>query len=297
MKLTTPRLLILLVVLIGAFAIVKMTRNTSRSSSYRTELVNIEVDRADKIEIKSPEGSTLLTKQGDQWKVETDQGTKDAMEGNVSSMLNTLNTIKPSRLAARSKSKWKDFSVDSAGTQVIVYNEGKPMTDIVLGRFGVEGQRSFYTYVRLSEDEDVYVAADFMKMSVSSRPDDFRNNTLARIKKDSLMEISFNYPDSALVLSKMDGKWMKGNIPADSAAVAGYINGLSIVSSKTFTDGPSALNPDLNVTFGFGSEKEIQISAYQSAEDTWILTSSENDEETWSDQAAFDKVFVASSKF
>ena len=83
-------------------------------------------------------------------------------------MLSTLTTIEPSRIASRSDSKWKDYAVDSAGTRVKVYQGSELVTDIVLGRFGVEGQRSFYTYVRLSEDEDTYVANDFMKMSIST---------------------------------------------------------------------------------------------------------------------------------
>jgi hypothetical protein len=295
MKLTTSKLLIFLAVLIGVFAIVKMTRNTGRSKSFKTELVNFEVDLADKIEIISPDDRALLTKEGNRWKVNTDHGLRTALEGNVNSLLNTLNTIEPSRLAGRSASKWKDFSVDSTGNRVIVYGNDKVLADIVLGRFGVEGQREFYTYVRLSDDEDTYVAANFMKMSVSTSPDDFRNNILGRIRKDSLVEISFNYPDSALVLTKVDGRWLKGNGTADSAAVAKYVNSLSFVSSKNFTAPSTALNPDLNITFGFGAS-EIQVSAYRE-ENQWILTSSDNPEEAWKDDANFRKLFVSTSQF
>lgn len=295
MKITTPKLLILLAVLIGIFAIVKLTRNTGRSKSFRTELVNFEVSLADKIEIISPEEKTTLIKNGEQWQVETAQGTKSAMEGNVNSLLNTLNTIKPSRLAGRSETKWKDFSVDSTGSQVIVYGGGNVLTDIVLGRFGVEGQREFYTYVRLTEDVDTYVAANFMKMSVSTNPNDFRNNILGRVRQDSLQEISFNYPDSALILTNVDGKWFKGNEPADSAAVVKYVNSLSFISSKNFSAPSSALNPDFNVTYSFPSS-EIQISAYRE-EDGWVLTSSANTEEAWQDDANFKKLFVATSQF
>jgi hypothetical protein len=296
MKHNTRRLLIVLAVLVGVFAIVKLTRNSSRSSSFKTELVNFPVEEADKIEIISPSEKVLLTKSEDQWTVETEQGPKTAMEGNVGSLLSTLNTIQPTRLAARSSAKWKDFSVDSTGTQVVVSGKGKTLTDIVLGRFGVEGQRSFYTYVRLSEDDDVYVAADFMKMSVSSSANDFRNNVMARIGKDSLTEISFNYPDSAIVLSKMDEKWMKGNLPADSATTASYLNGLNIISSRNFTTPPAPLNPDLNVTFSFKNGSEVQISAYQDVAG-WVLTSSENEEEVWKDENTFNKVFASSSGF
>lgn len=296
MKLNTTRLLIILVVLIGVFALVKLTRNTGRSSSFKTELVNFSVDAVDKVEITSPAETVRLSKNGDSWTVETAQGTKTAMEGNVSSMLSTINTIEPTRLAARSESKWKDFSVDSTGTRVMVSGDGKVLTDIVLGRFGVEGQRSFYTYVRLQEDVDVYVAANFMKMSVSATANDFRNNIMARINKDSLVEISFNYPDSALVLNNLDGTWMNGTVAADSAAMASYLSGLSLVTSKKFSNPSSALNPELNVTYSFIDGKEIQLSAYRETLG-WTLTSSENTQEAWMDEGVFGKVFAASSSF
>lgn len=296
MKMTTPRLLIILAGLVAVFAIIKVTKNTSRSKSFRTELVAFATEEADKITISTPDQVTNLYKEGEAWKVETEQGVKDALEGSVTSMLNTLNTIEPSRLAARSESKWKDFAVDSSGTRVSVFAGKKSLADIVLGRFGVEGQRSFYTYVRLTEDEDVYVADNFMKMSVSSTPNDFRNNVLMRLNKDSLTSITFNYPDSSLVLSKQDGKWYRGDLPADSAAVAGYLSKLNIVSSRGFVAPSNNLNPDLSVSFGFTDKPEIQISAYKSEED-WIITSTENPEEAWSEQALFDKVFAASGKF
>jgi hypothetical protein len=296
MKNNTTRLLIVLAVLIGVFAIVKLTRNNSRSTSFRTELVNFSVEEADKIEISSLTENVQLTKSEGTWSVETDQGVKAAMEANVRSLLSTLNTIRPSRLAARSSSKWKDFSVDSTGTKVTVYGKGKTLTDIILGRFGVEGQRSFYTYVRLSEDEDVYVAAEFMKMSISTSVNDFRNNVMARMNKDSITEISFNYPDSALVIRKADELWMKNDRVADSAAVAGYLNTLNIVSSRNFTAPPARSKPDLNITYRFANGSEKQLSAYKEVVG-WTIVSSENKEEVWKDENLFEKIFVASSQF
>ena len=296
MKLNTTRLLIILVVLVGVFAIVKLTQNTGRSSSFKTELVNFEPDLATQIKIKSPGQEVELKKNGDTWQVETAQGTKTALEGNVSTLLSTLNTIQPSRLAGRDPSKWKDFSVDSSGTQIQVYGGNELLSDIIIGRFGVEGQRSFYTYVRLADDEDVYVADNFMKMSISTSPNDFRNNILARVNKDSLTAIAFNYPDSAVILNKQEGRWMKGMMAADSAATAKYLNNLSIVSSKNFSTPSTLLNPEMNVTFSLSSGKEIQISAYRE-EEQWIFTSSENTEEAWHDPALLNKLFVASSQF
>jgi hypothetical protein len=177
-----------------------------------------------------------------------------------------------------------------------VTGSGEELTNIVVGRFGVEDQRSFFTYVRLKEDDDVYVANDFMKMSISTSPDDFRNNILMRLATDSLSSISFNYPDSALVLTKQAAKWFKGSVEADSAAIASYLNAVSLVTSKKFTDSPSTPDAEMVVIFSLSNGKEIAISAFK--EQAGItLTTSANNRESWDDIDTFKKVFAATSLF
>ena len=133
-------------------------------------------------------------------------------------------------------------------------------------------------------------------MSINTRPEDYRNGEILRLRKDSLTTISFNYPDSAIVLTKEGARWYKGDAPADSANAVKYVNALSYVTSKSFTEESILGTPELNVTFGFSNQPEIQVSAYRKPQG-WVIQSSENADEIWVDQAAFDKLFVASSQF
>ncbi len=291
-KNTTPKLLILLAVLVGVFLVVKFTGNKGRSKSLKTDLVVLDTAAVTKVEIEDPQGTTVLTKNDQQWMV----GEYKAVNTIVRSMLSTLTTIEPSRIASRSESKWKDFSVDSTGTRIKVYEGNAVVTDVVIGRFGVEGQRSFYTYVRLFDDVDTYVADNFMKMSINTQGVDYRNSNLLRLNKDSLVTVTFNYPDSALVLNKSGDSWYKGSVLSDSAATVQYLNGLSYVNSKNFSDSEVSGTPDLNVTFGFTDQPEVQISAYRRPEG-WLIQSSENDDEVWVDETAFNKVFTSTSQF
>ena len=119
---------------------------------------------------------------------------------------------------------------------------------------------------------------------------------MARMNKDSITEISFNYPDSSLVIRKADELWMKNDSVADSAAVAGYLNTLNIVSSRNFTAPPATSKPDLIITYRFANGSEKQLSAYKEVVG-WTIVSSENKEEVWNDENLFEKIFVASSQF
>jgi hypothetical protein len=285
MKFSIKNLLIVLAVFVIAFAAVQLTKSKGRSKSLKSELVSIDTTKVSKVEITGPNGSVGLSKEGDIWMVEVEGGKKQTREKAVENMLTSLNTIKPSRLASRKKENWKDYSVDSTGTRVKVLSGSNILTDIVLGRFGVEGQRSFHTFVRLHEDENVYVANDFMKMSVNENANDYRDNILLRLRKDSLTQVQFDYPGNSFSLIK-DEKWTIGNQEADSATVAQFLSGLSYVTSKEFAD----VQPDFShkVTFKFSNSDDVVIEGSSLLN---TIKSSENDFEVFNDETVWEKIF------
>jgi len=283
------RLLVVLVVLVGVFLVVKYTGNTGRSKTFRSSLVEIDTAKVSKLEILSPGDTTVLTRESGEWKVNQ---LKKADKNTVKALMNNLKQIKPSRLASRTEDSWKDFQVDDAGTRVIAYEGSDKVLDIILGRFNVEGQRSFYSYVRLNEEADVYVAKDFMKMSVGTGSADYRNDDVVRLVKDSVSSIAFNYPDSAFTLDKVDGKWQLGEMAADSASVVKYLQSLTFVNSKNFAERSGA--PALyDLVIGLNGGSDIQVTAYGDDE----FSSSYNEDEYWQDSAVTDKIFKGKSYF
>lgn len=282
-------LLVILGILVGVYLIVKFTDSSGRSESFRSELVTIDNEQVTKVEILSPADTTVLVKEGESWKVD---GYYYADENSVTSLLNTLKGIKPSRLASRSEETWKDFQVDETGTRVVAFQGGEKVLDIILGRFNVEGQRSFYSYVRLNEESDVYVAKDFMKMSISTGSEAYRNDDILKVNKDSVTSIRFNYPDSAFTLSKSESTWMVDAVPADSAAVAKYFQGVRILNSRNFAENPDA-PVQFDVTFQTASGKDKQVMSHTGGG----LSSSTNSYEYWMDQTVQEKVFKGRSYF
>ncbi len=292
MKNNTVKLLGILGVLVVVYLIMTFTGDKSRSKSFRTELVNIDTAKVTRIVVESPTESTEVTKlDNNSWQVAlTDGSSKPAVPSVVTNLLTSLQGIKPTRIVARTESKWKDYTVDSTGTRVKVYEGNKNTLDLIIGRFGVEGQQQFYTHVRLAEDKDVYVANNFMGISVAKSANQFRNGNLLRLKQDSLTQVSFNYPDSAFTLVNEGNSWVSSEFETDSANVATYLQDLSYLNSKNFAVGNGLGTPDLNVTYSFKNQPEIQISAF-SKDGNWILQSSENTGEFFNDQAIFEKVF------
>lgn len=294
MKTSTRNLIIILLVLVAGFAAMKLTKRKGKSKNLRTELVTIDTAKVSKVIISSTNGTTELNKTEGAWTVAAGDLVKQAKASTVKSMLGALTSISPGRLAARKEDKWKDYAVDSTGTRVQVYEGNEVTTDIVLGRFGVEGQRSFHTFVRLFDDENVYSAPNFMKMNVPETSSDYRNGDILRLSKDSLVAIQFDYPDSAFTLTKAE-KWMLEGVEADSASVVKYLQGLRSLSSKSFYDESVAM-PSHTVTFSFSNQPEVSLQGYWIGED-WVIKSSENADEQFKDGKANEKVLKGKSFF
>ncbi len=291
MKKSTKNLLILLSASLVVLAVLQFTKRDGRSSSLRTELVAFDTATVSKVEITTFRGTVSLEKSEGRWYVALDKGKKETKDNVVTSMLSALQLIKPSRLVGRDSSKWKEYEVDSTGTRVKVYEGNEIKTDIMLGRFGVEGQRNFHTYVRLVEDKDIYVAGDFMKMSVYENTEAYRNNRVIQLDKDSLVAVEFQYPEGTFTMKKST-EWQMNDTALDSVSVAAYLQGLSYLENRKFYDEPVGSIPTHTVRFSFTNQKDILINGYQMGDDL-IVKSSENTIEVFNDPTLGEKIFVA----
>ncbi len=285
----------------------------SRSKSFKTEIVTIDTARVSKIVIASQGENTELIKENDTWKVSIGGGKyAEAQSSSVKGTLNSLLTIKPSRIAAKDPAKWKEYQVDSAGTRVQVYEGGKTTLDLVIGRFGFNqqamqqqqmmggrgGMQQFYSYVRLFAENEVYVAENFMGMAINANANDYRNKKLLSLTTDSITTIQFIYPgDSAFVLSQMDAGWSVAGTEADSTAVADYLSDIRYINNSNFVDDvPSAalVSPTFSMKINQAESAEIELKAYQHPTYKWILHSSENPASYFADEQLMEKLFVGS---
>ncbi|MEQ8239782.1 MAG: DUF4340 domain-containing protein [Cyclobacteriaceae bacterium] len=284
---STVKLIGILLVVVAVYFVVKYTSGSGRSEGFREVLVDLDTATVTKVEIYGQE-EVVLTKENKTWKV----GEKPGSASKIKGFLSTLNTIEPSRIASRKEQSWKDFQVDSAGTRVKVYEDGDNVLDIVIGRFGVQGQRSFYTYVRLFEEEDTYVAENFMGMSMGKTSADFREGKLMALKKDSITSVEFNYPDSAFTLQKsLEGVWIIGQQLADSVNVASYLGGLSYVNSRNFTETMS--DASYEAIYHLSNAEDVVVKGFGNN----ILQSSENEAEYFQDENLHDKIFKSKDYF
>jgi len=290
----------------------------SRSKSFKAELVQIDTAKVTKVLIDGKGENLELIKENNAWKVSIGEGKyAEAQSSSVRSTLGSLLTIKPARIAAKKQDKWKEYQVDSAGTRVQVFEGSKATLDIVIGRFGFNqqamqqqqqmqmmgggrGMQQFYSYVRLNDEDEVYVADNFMGMSINSDASGYRNKQLLSLTSDSIASIQFNYPaDSAFVLTRQDSTWSIFGTQADSASVASYLSGIRYVSNSNFVDDvpPTALvSPTVSMSIKQNGKADIEVRAFQHPVHKWIVHSSANPDSYFGDESLIEKLFVGSEQ-
>ena len=270
--------------------------------TFREVLVNIDTSAVTEILIypKSQNHNEVkLFKAKEDWKVSlTGNKTASVPGKRITDILNQLIAIKPQRLAARGEDKWSEYQVDSTGSKVIVKQGDKVMLDIIIGRFSFQQPRSMSTYVRLTNDADVYVVDGFLDMTFNQGANIFRDATIINDDFNYWNQLQFIYPsDSSFTLTKSGNVWFINGMKTDSLKTFNYLNRLSRLTDTKFVDDFSPVNPaspayKLSITtkdFQF-----IEIYGYKESE-RYVINSSINPEVFFDGNSVGASVFIGKS--
>lgn len=317
-KLNVKTLIIILVILGGIYYISTLTGDKERS--FRDVLVSIDTAAVTNIVINVPkeELKITLSRTGEsQWEVSGNGNIYPADKSVVKNILSHYTKMEPSRVAATTEAKWKQYEVsDSTGTRVTLKNEGKELADVYIGKFSYSqppqagGQQQFQqqrgtmtSYVRLAGEEKVYAVEGFLKMAYQSDVNAFRNKSLVKVGKNDISKIEFSYPDRRITLAKEEGDWMMNGAPADSAKTVKYINNISRLNSANFVDPSTQKVSDAThrVTIEGSNFSPIELKAFPAADTAinYVVTSSANPGAEFDGSKAklYEKVFVEETAF
>lgn len=245
-NLNTKVLIIVLIVLAAVFVLSRIFRSPGLESNLRKTIVALDTAQVTEVRIQpasSRASEIRLVKEGKNWNV-TSGKMKSATDINsVKSTLGTLHDLRTQRLATRKKEKWETYKVDDKGTHVTVFEGLNKIADLNVGKTGFAqggggGYGSAYTYVRLSDEDEVYTVDGFLESQFNRTFNDWRNKAFLRVNRDDITKITFKYPaDSGFVLSKKDSVWMVDNEKADLPKVQSLLGQLSFKNMSEFADG------------------------------------------------------------
>ncbi|MCC5930546.1 MAG: DUF4340 domain-containing protein [Cyclobacteriaceae bacterium] len=297
------KLVVLLILLALIYAALQLFGGKSRSKNYRAELVKIDTAKVSALKIVKEGKLVDLKRASGKWQVKLEnENWADANPRAINGALATLMRIKPTRMVTRDPARWKEYDADTSGVEVQVMEGRKKSLDLIIGRFGVRDQQNFFTYVRLQNDNEVYAADNFMGISFNTKINDFRDQTFLSFNRELVNSVEFQYPgDSSFSLIRKGDQWYSGDMPADSASVAEYLNVVDYLNSQDFDDTfseSSAQGTFYQLKFREdGTEKIIKAYKTDSSENSWILQSSQSPAAWFRSDDLAGKIFKRSKDF
>ena len=305
--LNTKTLLIILAVVIAIYFI--STLGGDKDRTFKSEIVTVDTAKVTKIVVTPKIGAgddIIFTKTGQEWKLESGGKTYTPGKNSAKQILWELIKMRAERVAATSKSKWKELEVtDSTGTSVKLYEDGDEVANIYIGKFSYtqpKGQQTrqnrgkMSTCVRPADENNVYVVDGFIKMNIPAKVESYRDKTLSMLNKDDITKITLNYPEGSYTLNKNDGKWMLNNQPADSTKMKTYISKISRVTGSKFIDDvkPASATPEYSVKIEGNNFIPVEIKAFPAdSVNQYVIVSSKIPDSRFSGSKGklFDRIF------
>ncbi len=272
-----------MVVLVGIFALSRLFRAPKLERNLKKELVKLDTAMVTEVRIKTAAVGSQelqLKKTGNRWKVTTGDKEADAGEGIVQSMLGVVMNLQAQRMASRRQDRWENYQVGESSIRVSIYDESDKLADFRVGKTGfTQGQGggggSAFTYLRLTDEDEVYTSDGFLVSHFNRTFSDWRNQVFLKVDKNLVTKIEFTYPDSSFVLEKRDSIWMAGDTQAIETKVMQYFSKIRVNSISTFEEGfsPGGQAPFRIRIFG-ATGPFITAQGWPKNEDEWVLTSS-----------------------
>jgi hypothetical protein len=256
-----------------------------------------------------------FSKNQGKWTVQQGSIISATQRGAIQDIFNEITSIKPQRLAATNKSRWKEFELtDSLATRLkFVDKKGKNLADLMIGKLSFKQANNPYggyggqnvqgtTFVRLSKEKEVYAVEGFLAFSFNRKFEEWRDNSFLQSNKNDITKISFTYPaDSSFSLIKKDSLWFTGSRRADSLNIAQFLNSLSVVNGQVFKDNYKPVSsPACQMLIEGNNLLNISVKCYNGeGNDEYILNSSMNPDVYFSSKkdGIFNQLFKGQNYF
>lgn len=236
---------ILTIIFLSLLSLYVLTRLFSGrpERTFSSELVQVDTSMVDKIELypkpEQGEQPLILQRTDGSWTVTNGKISAPATNNAVTGILGQLSLTKAKRVVAKATDKWKDYEVDEAhGIRVKAYTGDIVLADFMVGRFNFNPQtRQAISYLRLSDEEEVYAVDGFLSMTFGQDINAFRNKQILKLEGDEeVSSLQLQTGEGEIQFQKSGTTWMTDNTPVDSTAMASYLSGLRFVAGNTFVD-------------------------------------------------------------
>ena len=280
-KFSTKTLFIAFLILMALVVTSKLVDHHKGNRTFKGELVAYQADRINRIIIhpQAMNGQQLeiVKKKSNQWFVEVNGNTFHADKSLTESIINSLNHLKPTRIASTQSKKWKNYQLtDSMATHLQLYNGTQLKADIRTGKTSSNQQRMI-TYIRMAGDPTVYGVNDDELSDFNRKANGYKSKMIIESAQDKWDQLTFTYPaDSSFTLRKTGTQWRLEAMPADSSRIASYLSSIEHVRHYKLANTVPSGDPAFSLKIeGAQLNQSIVLNGYLEGRN-FILGSSQN---------------------
>ncbi|MGM0587850.1 MAG: DUF4340 domain-containing protein [Bacteroidota bacterium] len=238
----TKTLSIIFVVLAAVTGLYSWMGKSGSSEGLRAELVTVEPENVNRILIEN-EGRgypITLQKEDEQWMVQSREGTTSypANQQAVESALDELTALNIKALVTRDAQKHARYQVDSTGTDVKLFNGDSQLAHVILGKPQIISRSQFNTYMRLSDENDVYSVEGFLSASFNKDIPNWRDKQIWDLNAQDVQRVDFLFPaDSSYSVERAGSdSWISGGDTLNTRSVDNMVSRLTDLRANGFID-------------------------------------------------------------
>lgn len=254
--------------------------------SFKANLVDIDTAAVTKLVItpKTKDKPDIEIYQEDgAWRVKLSEDKSAPVPNDkFKGLLTQLLEVKPKRLAAHSRSRWGEYQVDSSGTRVQVFEGSSKTLDLTIGKFNFQQQpRSMTTFVRLTNEIDVFEVDGFLDVTFNREINSFRNDRILKGTYTDFKNIKYEFASGITDDLKKEGNtWFFNGLVTDSAKTVDVLRKISNLRGSEYLDGYSpaeGVEPDVKITVTDNADLETVVNVFP-RDTSYVINSSINPE-------------------
>lgn len=251
-------LLVVFAVLIALYVLFFRSGEKVSTDKIDAKLFVADSSKIDKIEIVRNDGTIILEKVNNLWKV-TKPVDYPADTTTVYAMLKDLKNFKLESVASENPERFNNYLDSVNNAKISTYQEGKLLGTFILGK----SQSADNTYIKKQDESRILLASRLLASNYTKPLKDYRNKTIASINSFTVNKIEFKSTDSNKVdftaMRDSVNMWKVGGDSVTASAMDGFLNMFTNFAAEDFKDTVMTSFPVPAYTINF-SGPAIQIS-------------------------------------
>lgn len=268
----TTFVLLFIAVALGAFifGLDRWSQSTRERRERADHVVRVKRENIQGFTIRNGDETIRVRAEGDAWKMIA-PWQDDADADVVDQLLDAIQSLRPEDVITdlgkgeKRRQMLKDFGLNKSRLRLKL--EGKQMPAEF--QFGLETAVQGESYIRLADDDAVYIVSDDLKNIVFKKPEDFRDHRMTPFLTTVINRAIFRLGGGEIELAKEQDNWMlvrpiKGRASNDAVVdILTKMNKTQIakfVSDNNTSPGSFGMDSPSNVVTLFGEDgKKIEI--------------------------------------